>query len=267
MRSIVRSFVDPAVLIWDINDYKLDQGRYWELASEVVSLLTMLEESETQIVARPELLEILIDSFPCEYLLNSCCELRDFSNAIFGLLAKNNIFYSEYSECGCVASTPELSNRSHFSQNLKNEVVNALGTLLNAPNISSIFSSSLVGIEANNIRIESQTKQCDVICFSNNIRFAVFENRHDRIYEKSMKHDPLGGFGSKLPRCLSDDDLQSLLDVACVIPGKDFLCVWSNKSESYIIFRPHIDNCFHAYAVRENELSKMGINPSHVHQH
>lgn len=267
MRSITRSFVDPAILIWDVNDYRLDQGRYWELASDVVDLLTMLEASETKIVARPELLEILIDSFPCEYLLNSCCELRDFSNAIFGLLAKDNLFYAEYSQCGCVTSSPELVNRPHFSQNLKDEVVNALGSLLNAPTISSIFSNSLIGIETHKTRVESTTSQHDIICFSNKSRFSLFENRHERIYEGSVKHDPLGGFGSKLPICLSDNDLQNLLDASKTIPGKDFLCVWSTKSKFYIIFRPHINNCFHAYAIRENELSKMGINPSHVHQY
>lgn len=262
------AFLDPAIFIWDVSDYIKNQGRYWAIASDVVELIGLVENCGVQVVARQEIVDRMIASFPAEHIDHSNPELRDFSTVIYGFLSRGNFGVQEFASPPIVSCAPDLINRQHFCEELKYEIHCALSFVFENASQFAIFShEQIVGVSFISVNLVSAKEPLAVECFANAERYVEFRMRTARIYEENMKHDSLSGFGSKLPECLNESDLQGLLSEAMFTPNKNSLCIYSTKASAYIVFRNHFANRYHAYPVAENELSRIGVNSTQIPRH
>jgi hypothetical protein len=258
-------FVDPAILVWDHAEYAIDQGRYWQIAKDVVATIALIEDCGLTVVLRHEMIDQLINSFPAEYLDHDVHELRDFVNVIYAFLAREDLHENDYPIIPILSCAPDFAGRLHFPQVLKDETAYALHYVLLNEKSSVVFTHECIaGANIVTATIRSATKLGNVECFASSARYQVFQARVVPVYEENHNHDSLSGYGSRLPHCLDPNDLQVLLDAATSRPDPRLVCAYSNKANTYIAFRKHFANRYHAYPVLESELSRMGVNPAAV---
>lgn len=259
------SFIDPAVFIWDVQDFTNNPHKYSLLAEEIIALLAMISKSEIHIAGNPEFFENLVNSFPYSGINAKRAGLSDFTTLVYKFFddSINRIGHSNNSNVA--SSNPDLSNRAHFNPNLKHEINYALYSLSTTSHQNSIFSH--VSLHSNPIRsidiVVSPNNTCTVQCFADLAAYNNFFIPPRKIYEHHWKHDSLSGYGSKLPDCLDYNNLQDLLDNAVNLNEK-FMCIFSSKANEYIVFRSHVPNRYHAYPIQSNKLSRSGINPSDI---
>ena len=259
------ALLDPGMVVWDVNDFVDNQGKYWSIATDVVALIEYIETSGLYPTARQEFIDVVITAFPAEHLDHGKQELRDFSNVIYSFLSREAINIIDYEQKDIVYCNPDLRERGHFCKELKEEITSLLCYATNHADSTVAFThDQVVGCDLEYLTVNSGTKENTIDCYSSNKRYSEFFAGLFPIYEKNPKHDSLAGYGSRLPNCLTENDLQTLLGVAATKVDEKSLCAFCEKAQCFIVFRRHYANRYHAYPVEQNELSRIGVNPTEV---
>lgn len=265
MRNL--AFIDPAVLIWDVDDFGRRPSSYWSLASDAIDLFSVIESAGIRAVLRQGFFDVMLSSFPAEHLDHGKHELRDFSNVVYGFLAKINLHEDCYLDGVIDRCRPDLRARMHFTTEIRNEL-NSLLKFVSENSDKFVFFSHecVLGAPRVVVSIEVGADIVEIDCLASIESYFEYRNQLLPIYEENEKHDSLCGFGSKLPDCLDHNDLQALLIAASPVNYQKVVCIYSLKANRYIVFRRHFSNRYHAYPIAVGELSRMGINSSDVLQ-
>lgn len=259
------AFVDPGLVIWDVAKFNENEGDYWGLAQDVIYLIEVIEKAGLSFAVSQKLLDSMIEAFPAQYLDHRKSELRDFSNSIYDFLSCPQVDVINFVSNGVSGCNPDLRARSHFAGDLTLETDRLLCFVYENFGSYIVFSHELISASPfRELKITQKEDSRDVECFANSGRYGEFLSSRGRLYEEYVKHDPLCGFGSRLPIGLDDAALQSLLDGAVEIHSDRVLCVYSVGVDEYILFRRHLGNRYHAYPIPQNELSRSGVNPAHI---
>lgn len=255
------TFLDPALFCWNVDDYLARPGVYWALVEDLTQLLEILEEASANIVWWGSFVDSLIESFPVDYMYSGRKDLRDFSNSLLTFLTKWQPNKDQEYSGNIFSCVPDLSARSHFCATLKDEAARGLSALVSHPSdLKTVFSHSVVlGAPVKSICFPELVDNNIIDCVFDGVGYASWARYGERIYEKHSKHDQFCGYGSKLPECLSDEDMQALLDSAQAVSDESCLIKYSDKAGTYLIFREHRPGRYHGYPIAANELSRMKI--------
>lgn len=258
------SFIDPAVLVWDIQDFNANSNKYESIAADIVALLSLLSQSRVQLVGSPELFSALINSFPYAGINTRRVGLSDFATLVYDFLSRRLSTQAAYERNNIAQSNPDIVNRAHYCSELKEEIAYSLSALASVDQRVIFSHVSLYHQQVASCTITlPQGIVASVPWGADLAAYQRYLIPPRKTYERYSKHAPSSGYGSRLPASLTDDDLQALLDVATGKTDK-CLCAFSTAVRQYIVFRRHFSNAYHAYPIQENELSRNGINSSEI---
>jgi len=252
--------LDPSLLIWDQEDYDARSHVYWRLAEDFILLLDTLDESPFEVILSATLAEEIIAVFPADQLTTSS-DLRDFVSTVYIFLAKAIEESGVYSAVAGFSFMPDVCNKNHLSGLVAKETS---GILEHAFKSSDGYFASHSTVwtypDAALSCLEISNRKYPVLIDGSS--YAELRASVSRIYQAHDKHDPIYGYGSRLPTDLSEADIQQALNVAIEIGGGNGLCAKCQKDGTVLIFRRHHKNFYHAYPIESSEYSKYGINHS-----
>lgn len=251
--------IDPAVLVWDTTDFPRREYIYWDAVAEVLRIFEIIDDFNFQTVMSGRLAELLLDAFPITEIGSQRSELRDFSRRVYSFISQALATGGCFSGLKAKKITPDFISRVQFSDDLKSEIECAFYDAA-SKSIDAVFSHS-VAIECSDglVEIESDDTISAIPCLTTGSCYDDFIFSKTKKYEKHQKHDRTYGYGSKLPACLGNEDMQELLESAMHVDGADYLCVFSKKAEAFLVFRPHHKNRYHGYPEEADVLTKRGI--------
>ena len=251
--------IAPSLLVWSEEDIESLKEQYRIHAGSIINMFKLIEEHELSIIINPNLLTEILNSFPCSQLSRNWSYFGDFIRVVTNFLSKSLENHKR------IISYPSgdfehISDPSVIKEYFAFELV-----LQIPPFLAGISDHELETIFldyqnfGSHLQIKSTSKDVFIELCSTEDFEKYLDSVFGKIYELNIKHHHKSGWGSKLPSELSDQDLQKILNQAVEVNGlsKSYLA-YSNKSQTYIRFRKHHKNVFHAYPISSAEVVQIG---------
>ena len=255
--------IDPATIVWDKNDYKINSHHYIGVLDSYSSLISNLEKYP--ILLSNNLLELILFEFPYSETQGELWALANRVSTFFSNLQSRTIAYGN-ANINRISSTPNQI-KSHFTNNLKNEVSCLISYCHNNKDENRVYfsfkhfwnSSNILKTESKNIEVEHIV----VIADRNNELSELFDQLTLEFQHKSPKHDlsqyknksawltsswpEKDDFESQLS-CLANGTAQNLLDERLdIIFGNERYYSYDYDNDIYVVFRITSNNIFHGH--------------------
>lgn len=255
--------IDPALLIWDVSDYKARERDYWKLAEDFVSLLDALDQLPCKLVLGSPLAELIIRKFPADQLATSG-GLHDFVRLIYTFLSRTLEAEEEFPAVALVGLVPAVCSRKHFDPEVSAQLTNCLAFAFEAHESAHFASHEVTWSYPERTLCNAAHPDKLISVRLNGADYEALRLAFTREYEPHDKHHATYGYGSRLPATLKDSAIQEALDIATEVCGADCLCAKLDPDGIVLVFRRHHRNKYHAYPIEASEYSKYGIKPDEI---
>jgi hypothetical protein len=253
--------IDVSSVIWDVNDFKADKQKYYDLKAKVTSLFGLLENQELKFLLRNELINEIKGGFP----INSVSgDFYEFYGLIQSFFSRIDLIQYPNSTSLAVRSTPDLT-RGYFTDSTNDEIQHLITRIHNGKETNKIYFTFKVLWDKAYGKLIT-------------LEIGINEIRHDRIIsddfadlQKSLekfelkfghnpKHNSASGYykdGGELVSPLSCYDIrtgdpskaQELLNNA--IKHDEYYFNFDEEYEVYVRFIKTKDNIYHAHDVSD----------------
>ncbi|OBR66500.1 hypothetical protein A7K91_03380 [Paenibacillus oryzae] len=256
--------LDPNMFLWEENDVEMYPEKYEIVLFEMMDIIDVLESNNNKIIFKKIFQDELENHYP------AIDGNSDVTRVIYRFLAKIQdriIDYPDFSFTH-IHSEPHINNYL-LSEVLQNEIKVLLSAIYKYNKIKeddeelSFITVGFLRDESNGLlKIIAIDVEKEIVSIENSESLGDFLMRSKRKYEMNPKHEPESGWGS--PFSASKDIAKKMLfnSINSAKGNSQALYFYDNDKEIFIVFRPHVDNVYHAY---END--NPDEIPSDIRQH
>lgn len=258
MRTILA--FDPALFVWDEQEVVANPVVYWNLVADTIDILQSVEESGVEVQMSAQQASDLLDLFPRNSESSISRSFVDYNRLVYSFLGRYCSIVANGDQTGGSSISPDLLGRRHFYQQISIEFSRVLAMVCRDCENPVLASATAVwGFEDTHVRIDIDGSESLVVVLLSSDDYQTLWKRLGRVFEASPKHDPLCGFGTRLPITLTTKELQVLLDHALCVGDDRVYVIRSRKADIAIMFRRHHENYYHGYPAGTRELARYAI--------
>lgn len=188
-----RVILDPQIILWNKEDFKVNLAEYYRLSDRISILLSRLKEEEPLILLRNRLLNEMTNSFPYQDFPE---ELKFFGTQVYSFLGSTKFSIFDATDESSVSSNPNLI-LEHFSDTSQEEVQTLLDVIHHAQeNHKAFFTFSYFFKDKENLitfverdTVEHETVICDKYNKANQNQLDAFFKKFERVFDHNKKHD------------------------------------------------------------------------------
>ncbi|SHN82351.1 hypothetical protein SAMN04487896_5025 [Paenibacillus sp. ov031] len=241
--------LDPNMFLWEENDVEMYPEKYNVILFELMDIIDILELNNNKIIFRKKFQDELENHYP------AIDENSDVTRVIYRFLAKIQdriLDYPNFSNTN-IYSEPLINNYLR-SEDLQKEIKVLLNAMYNYSKneeddeeLSFVTVGTLRNEPNGLLKIIVLDAEKEFISIENSESLRDFLSRSKRKYEMNPKHEPESGWGS--PFRVNKDIAKAMLfnSVNSAKGSSHALYFYDNDREIFIVFRPHVDNVYHAY--------------------
>ena len=251
--------IDVSSIIWDINDFNLNEPKYHKLKADVTGLFCVLENKGLKFLLRKNLINEIRGGFPIYALPPDFSALNEIVQSFFA-----NITIIEYSDLvdPSIQSIPDLK-KSFYEISTKEEICHLVSRIHTGDEIEKIYftfemlwtrGSKLVTLDSASNQFEHNT-----IISDDATKIEKTLERFELKFEHHTKHERIRGYyeaGGELISPFSCYDgvsnaAQKLLNDA--IKFEDNYFNFDEDYEVYVRFIKTKDNIYHAHDISDEK--------------
>ncbi|SCC53749.1 hypothetical protein [Bacillus wiedmannii] len=253
--------LDPACFIWDEEEFLGNKYIYYELLDKIIEMINLMEEHNVKFMLSSDTIDELINGFPVGLVSQEIKKnnLSDTINLIFSFLSRAPENIIDYiPEQSDIYSKPEIQ-RSHFSEELKEELKHLLKEISMTDNAISYLTIEEIWNESNMLNLynflDTLIKKIEVVRNPNELE--LYLNRNKRYFEPSPKHKKGSGWGTILPEYL-EKECYYLIHTAILDTDaeSEALYEYCQKYNEFVIFRITVNHTYHAYPISGEDVPK-----------
>lgn len=251
--------IDTSAFIWDEEKFKKDSSPYFQLASDLMEFIEVIEKERPQLLMRSQLIIEMMSAFPYT-LIQGKVNFRDLAKSVNSFLAKciaGAIQFTEFELPGIVSQPDIVYN--YYNGNVKKETVYLI-SYIHQENTNSIYFTfkAIWGTEDDlKTSVKANVKSHETIISSTAELEQFFEQFRIK-FEHNRKHDKLKGHrvenGEEIWPLSCDngtiDDnpyAQMLLDTSVTSSVTGHRYNYDDLNRTYVRFFEHNPNRFHAF--------------------
>ena len=236
------TIIDISSIIWDERDYNINAHHYFNLLSGVSDLLLKIENENSTILLRDELIVEMTNTFPANKIPN---DFWAIVNQIYSFLGRNESNFISYPSetISDIVSIPNLI-KEYYSNTVKKEVsylISKIHSDNETENVYFTFEYLWKGTDKLKTEVDDESNVYETIISDNGNNLNNFFSKFVPIFEHNPKHDKAYRKTKEMWR-QSDDRDGFLSQLSCYIGN--------NKKPQEILndrYRKKIGGCYYGY--------------------
>lgn len=266
--------IDTSAFIWDRQRFQENAAPYYQLATELMTFFDCLDSEKPKILMRSTLQEEMVNGFPCE-LIEGIPDFHELSTAIYSFLGcyAHGVLDFDGIELEGVKSDPDIVY-NFYNPTVKKETIYLISYIHQERTDSIYFTFQPIWTKQEKLKTKhgNEPKEHSTI-ISTEAELKKFFDQFKLVFQHNPKHNKLLGWrtydGVDIAPLSCDNGqavneyAQTLLSTAIRSATKSGLFNYDDVNETFVHFREHEPNRFHAYDERVNDIPKDVRNHFH----
>jgi hypothetical protein len=251
--------VDTSAFIWDRYGFERDASIYYELTEDLMTFIEVFRNERPKIILRKELLEEMINGFPCD-IVQGITNFRDLCTSIYLFLGNlNEIIEFEGLITDALTSIPNIAY-DYYNNTVKREIKYLISEMHSTH--ETVIYFTFKSIWQSDVQLQTQlnyslAKSYETIIHSGN-EIINFFSRFKPLFEhnpKHKKHSYIAENGEEVSpfSCFFGRDKslpQKLLSTAVKDEGSNKYYNYDDTNGTFVCFYAHTANKYHGFDIK-----------------